>query len=261
MTLNTQTNGRVAGKVALVTGAASGLGRADALRLAEEGARVVLTDIDDDPGSEVAKECDGEFVHQDVGDEASWKALIEHVVSKYGSLDVLVNNAGTAPIANIEETTTEVWHETLRVHLDGTFFGCHYGLPAIVATGGGSIINLSSIAALVGLSPYLAYSAAKGGIRSMTKSMAVHCREQKNGVRCNSIHPGSISTPMVHHALESLAGLDLMAQDDPEATRKALHIGEPLDVANLVLFLASDESKHINGAEIVIDDAAILTQA
>jgi 3(or 17)beta-hydroxysteroid dehydrogenase len=123
-------------------------------------------------------------------------------------------------------------------------------------SGGGSIINMSSTTALVGLSPYLAYSAAKGGIRSMTKSIAMHCHEQKNSIRCNSIHPGSILTPMVHNALETLAGIKLKEQEDPEATRKAMGIGEPLDVANLVLFLASEESKHINGAELVIDNAA-----
>jgi 3(or 17)beta-hydroxysteroid dehydrogenase len=113
---------------------------------------------------------------------------------------------------------------------------------------------MSSTAALVGISPFLAYSAAKGGIRSMTKSIAVHCRTRKYGIRCNSIHPGSISTPMVHAALEATSGLKMMESENPEATRLALGIGEPDDVANMVVFLASDESKHITGAELVIDN-------
>ena len=253
--------GRVADKIVIITGAASGLGKADALRLAEEGARLVLTDINAEAGAEVAERCDAVFVSQDVGDEDSWPSLIEHTVSKLGRLDVLVSNAGIAHIASIETTSTEQWRDTLRVHLDGTFFGCRYAIPAMVESGGGSIINMSSIAALVGISPYLAYSAAKGGIRSMTKSIAMHCREQNNGIRCNSIHPGSISTPMVHTALEELSGFKLMEQDDPEAARIAMGIGEPDDVANLVLFLASDESKHINGAELVVDDGATISQS
>lgn len=251
---------RMNGKVAIITGAASGLGKADAFRLAEEGARLMLTDINEEAGREVAKACGARFVRQDVSDEDSWPELIRQTMKEFGRLDVLVNNAGIAPIGNIESTTTEQWHLILRVHLDGTFFGCRAAIPAIAESGGGSIINMSSIAALTGLSPYLAYSAAKGGIRSMTKSIASHCLEVKNNIRCNSIHPGSISTPMVHNALESLRGYRLMDQPDPEAARKAMNIGEPLDVANMVLFLASDESKHINGAELVIDNGATVAR-
>ena len=251
---------RVAGKVAIITGAASGLGKADAFRLREEGAQLVLTDINRAEGQRVADECDALFVLQDVGDEASWPALVETTVARFGRLDVLVNNAGIAPIANIESASTEHWHEVMRVHLDGTFFGCRSVIPQMTRTGGGSIINMSSVAALTGLSPFLAYSAAKGGIRSMTKSIATYCREQKNNIRCNSIHPGSISTPMVHGALEALSGYRLMDQKDPEAARKAMGIGEPLDVANMVLFLASEESKHINGAELVIDNGSTFAQ-
>lgn len=249
--------GRVSGKVALITGAASGLGKADALRLAEEGAAVVLTDIDGDAGEAVAKECGGTFVLQDVGDESTWPAVVERTMADHGRLDVLVNNAGIAPIGTIASTTTEMWRRTLRVHLDGTFFGCHYAMPALEKSGGGSIINMSSTAALVGMAPYLAYSAAKGGIRSMTKSIAVY--GVRHGVRCNSVHPGSILTPMVENALESLTGVDMAKAEDPDAVRLEMGIGEPDDVANLVLFLASDESKHITGAELVVDKGATIT--
>ena len=250
--------GRVKDKVVVITGAGSGLGKADAHRLSEEGAKLVLTDINEKEGRRTVDECEGEaiFFAQDVKDESSWPRLIEATITAFGRLDVLVNNAGIAHIANIESASTDQWHDILRVHLDGTFFGCRSAIPEMTKSGGGSIINMSSVAALVGLSPYLAYSAAKGGIRSMTKSIAIYCREKKNLIRCNSIHPGSISTPMVHAALETLSGINLMEQKDPEVTRKAMGIGEPLDVANMVLFLASEESKHINGAELVIDNGA-----
>ncbi len=253
-------NGRVQGKVVIVTGAGSGLGKADAARLAEEGAQVVLTDIDRAAGEAVAAECGGMFIEQDVGDESTWPRLIEQTMAAHGRLDVLVNNAGVAPIADIETTTVAMWRKTLRVHLDGTFFGCHFAMPALKESGGGSIINMSSVTAMVGHAPYLAYSAAKGGIRSMTKSIADYGRRQSVPIRCNSIHPGSISTPMVHDALESLFGFKLMEFADPEAARIKMGIGEPNDVANMVLFLASDESKHINGAELVIDNGATVTR-
>ena len=247
--------GRVDGKVAIVTGGASGLGEADARLLAAEGARVVLTDINEEAGQEIAADIGGEFVRQDVSDEESWSALVDGVMQRHGRLDVLVNNAGIAVIANIERTTTEVWRRTLAVHLDGTFFGCRAAVPAMKQGGGGSIINISSTAALVGIAPYLAYSAAKGGIRSLTKSIAVHCRERRNGVRCNSVHPGSIDTPMVAAALEGLQQVKLPETRERDEARIAIGLGEPNDVAYMVLFLASDESKHVTGAELVVDNA------
>ena len=247
--------GRVDGKVAIVTGGASGLGEADARLLVSEGANVVLTDIDDEAGRDIAAEIGAEFFHQDVSEEETWTLLVNHVVERYGHLDVLVNNAGIALIADIEHTTTEIWRRILSVHLDGTFFGCRAAIPAMKEGGGGSIVNISSTAALIGFAPYFAYSAAKGGIRSLTKSVAVHCRERKNGVRCNSVHPGSIDTPMVAAALEGLRQVKLPGSGEREAARIAVGLGEPNDVAYMVLFLASDESKHVTGAEMVVDNA------
>ncbi|MED5260956.1 MAG: SDR family oxidoreductase [Myxococcota bacterium] len=247
--------GRVDGKVAIVTGGASGLGEADARLLAAEGARVVLTDINEEAGRAIAADIGGEFVRQDVSDEEGWSVLVDGVMDRHGRLDVLVNNAGIAVIANIERTTTEIWRRTLAVHLDGTFFGCRAAVPAMKKGGGGSIINISSTAALVGIAPYLAYSAAKGGIRSLTKSIAVHCRERRNGVRCNSVHPGSIDTPMVAAALEGLQQVTLPQTRERDEARIAIGLGEPNDVAYMVLFLASDESKHVTGAEMVVDNA------
>ena len=246
--------GRVESKVAIVTGGASGLGAADARLLAAEGAHVVVTDVDVKAGQAIADEIGGTFVEQDVSDESSWPALVDRVTADHGRLDVLVNNAGIAVVADVRKTTTDVWRRVLAVHLDGTFFGCHYALPAIKASGGGSIINMSSTAALIGLSPYFAYSAAKGGIRSLTKSVAAYCRERKNGIRCNSVHPGSIDTPMVESALETLMDIRLAEAENRPAFRKQIGIGEPMDVAYMVLYLASDESKHVNGAEMVVDN-------
>jgi len=246
--------GRVDNKVVIVTGAASGLGAADARLLASHGAKVVLTDINETAGKAVAKEIDAQFVRQDVADEQGWRDLVAGVVRTHGRLDGLVNNAGIAVAANIESTTTDVWRRMLAIHLDATFFGCKYAIAAMKDSGGGSIVNMSSSAALIGLADFLAYSAAKGGIRSMTKSIAIHCRTQKYRIRCNSVHPGSISTPMVHAALESLSGLKLMEQPDPEAMRLQMGIGEPNDVAYMVLYLISDESKHITGTEMVVDN-------
>ncbi|MCH2173218.1 SDR family oxidoreductase [Myxococcota bacterium] len=246
--------GRVDGKVVIITGAASGLGEADARLLSAEGASVIMTDINEEAGQTIAGEIGAEFVRQDVSEEAGWTALIDQVMERHGRLDVLVNNAGIAIIADVLKTTTDIWRRTLAVHLDGTFFGCRHALPAMKQGGGGSIINMSSTAALVGLSPYFAYSAAKGGIRSLTKSVAIYCRERKNGIRCNSIHPGSIDTPMVEAALAGLQDVKLAEQRDREATRIAMGLGEPSDVAYLVLYLASDESKHVTGAELVVDN-------
>ena len=243
----------VTNKVVLVTGAASGLGLADAQVLIDQGARVIMTDIDADRGSELAAQFGAMFLPQDVASEARWAEVMDAVKTNYGRLDGIVNNAGIAPIADIETTTTDMWRKTLAIHLDGTYFGCQAAIKLMKESGGGSIVNMSSTAALVGIPDYLAYSAAKGGIRAMTKAIAVHCRRAKLRIRCNSVHPGSINTPMVQNAVKQLMDIDL--DDNAEKKRKALGIGEPRDVAYMVAYLLSDESKHVNGTEMVIDNA------
>ena len=240
-------------KVILVTGAASGLGYADAELLTESGATVVMTDINEDSGKAVADRLGNLFLGQNVADEHRWSEVMSEIKDRFGQLDGLVNNAGIAPIADIETTTTEVWRQTLAVHLDGTFFGCKTALGLMKESGGGSIVNMSSTAALIGIPDYLAYSAAKGGIRSMTKAIAVHCRRRKLRIRCNSVHPGSINTPMVQNAVKDLMNIELDPND--EKKRKAMGIGEPRDVADMVAYLLSDESKHVNGTEMVVDNA------
>ena len=240
-------------KVVLITGAASGLGLADAQVLTEQGARVVMTDIDAERGGDLAAQIGAIFLPQDVADEARWAEVMEVRQAEYGRLDGIVNNAGIAPIADIETTTTDMWRKTLAIHLDGTYFGCRAAIKLMKESGGGSIVNMSSTAALVGIPDYLAYSAAKGGIRAMTKAIAVHCRRAKLRIRCNSVHPGSINTPMVQNAVKQLMDIDL--DDDAEKKRKAMGIGEPRDVAHMVVYLLGDESKHVNGTEMVIDNA------
>jgi 3(or 17)beta-hydroxysteroid dehydrogenase len=247
--------GRLDGKVAIVTGGSAGLGRADAVALAREGARVVLTDVNEAEGRKVADEINGGrngaalFVPQDVRDEARWQAVIATTLDTYGGLHVLVNNAGVVRIATPESCTLEDFRFQNAVMSEGVFLGCKHAIPAMKESGGGSIINMSSVASHLGYPVYFAYSAAKGAVRSMTKSIAVHCQMNKYNVRCNSIHAGAIDTQMVREATKTLG----MEMSYWEQTPTGL--GKPEDVANLVVFLASDESRYVNGAELLLDNA------
>jgi len=249
---------RVDGKIALVTGAASGLGEADARRLAEEGATVILTDVNPD-GAALAEEIQrttgkpARFFLHDVSDEARWDEIIAAVTSEFGGLDVLVNNAGIAIVATPEDTTLEQFRKTNAVMSEGVFLGCRAAIPAMKRRGGGSIINMSSVASHLGYPVYFAYSAAKGAVRSMTKSIAVHCQMQGYNIRCNSIHAGAIDTPMVRSSFKAL-GLE-PPDPDRRDPGNPVGVGRPEDVANLVLYLASDESRFVNGAELMIDNA------
>jgi len=247
--------GRLDGKVAIVTGAAAGLGRADVEALVREGARVVATDINETAGHELATRLNAQragavhFLAQDVRDEARWTQVVAECVSHFGALHVLVNNAGVVVVATPETCTLEQFRFQNQVMSEGVFLGCRSSIPAIRASGGGSIINMSSMASHLGYPVYFAYSAAKGAVRAMTKSIAIHCQTNKYGIRCNSIHPGAIETQMVREATREL-GLEMsMWEQSPTG------LGKPADVANLVVFLASDESRFINGAEILVDNA------
>ncbi len=247
---------RVKGKIALVTGASLGLGRAMALLLASEGARVILTDVRDAEGGALTDEIVGRgseamYLHHDVASEADWARVMATTASRFGPLDILVNNAGVALSANVEETTLEKWRWLMSINLDGVFLGTRAAIAAMKDRGG-SIINLSSIEGLIGDPNLAAYNASKGGVRIFTKSAALHCAKAGYKIRVNSVHPGYILTPMV----EGYAG----CQADPEAAKAALaalhpvgHLGEPDDIAYGVLYLASDESKFVTGAELVID--------
>lgn len=243
--------GRVEGKVAIVTGGASGLGRADAELLVAEGARVVITDVNAKDGAALAERLgpNALFLEQDVRDEERWKQVIAETVRHFGRLDVLVNNAGVVVVATPEETTLEQFRFANAVMSEGVFLGCKHAIPAMRESGGGSIINMSSIASHLGYPVFFAYSAAKGAVRAMTKSVAVHCQANGYGIRCNSIHPGAVETPMIRQAEGRQE-----AQDVPDGVLPINSVGAPKDVANLVLYLASDESRFVNGAEFVLDN-------
>ncbi|MDD3352051.1 SDR family oxidoreductase [Zoogloea sp.] len=234
---------RVKGKVALVTGGASGLGQADVLALAREGARVVVTDLNAEAGQALAREVDGVFIRHDVRSEDDWHKAVGLAVSRFGRLDVLVNNAGIVVPADIESATLEEYRLLGAIHGEGTFLGCKYGIQAMKANPGGpsgSIINISSLSAVRGFPGVITYAAAKGAVLAMTTTIAAHMREKGYGMRCNAILPGMINTPLLKAVgADTLPGL-----------------GQPEDVANTVLFLASDESRHMSGAHIVLDNAS-----
>jgi 3(or 17)beta-hydroxysteroid dehydrogenase len=242
--------GKMDGKVALITGGASGLGAEDARVLAREGAKVVITDVQNDLGVEVAAEIPGcIYLHHDVRDEARWHEVVAETVRTFGRLDTLVNNAGLVKFGTVEDLSYADFKLQTEVMLDGTFLGCRAAIPHMTKRGGGAIINMASVAGLKGISTIPGYSAAKAGIIGMTRSIAIHCQEQKYRIRVNSLAPGGIVTPMTAQALAQLpadsAGLDQINN---------LGMGQPIDIANMVLYLASDDGRHITGTNIVIDN-------
>lgn len=247
--------GRVAGKVALVTGGASGLGESIALLLARHGASVVVADISAEQGGEVVAAIRNEggeamFIRLDVTQEADWQAAMSAVVARYGALNVLVNNAGIAPPGTVE-MDFELWRKVLGINLDGTFLGIKHAVKAMRDTGSrGSIINISSVMAMVGQATTAAYSASKGGVRSLTKAAAIHCAAEKLPIRVNSVHPGTCLTPLVKRYYDTQPPEILQEQI---ARHPIGHLGEPDDIAFGVLYLASDESKFMLGSELVID--------
>lgn len=249
--------GRVENKVAIVTGAASGLGLASAKRLAEEGAKVIMADVNTELGEPAAAAIDGAvFVKLDVTREQGWITLVDEVVAEYGSLDILLNCAGIVQFATIEETTEDLWRKINAVGTDGTFFGCKHAVRVMKEQGSGSIINMCSTASIQGAPLVFAYAASKSAIRGMTKSIACLSTQNAYGIRCNSVHPGNMATPMMDRMY------DVVNEHDPDlaAQLDALWVGSPVDVANMVLFLASDESVSVNGAEMVVDNTTTITE-
>ncbi len=243
---------RLSGKVALISGGASGIGLATARRFVEQGAHAVIADVDLAGARAAARGNDGlTAVELDVTDDARWAAVVDETVARFGKLDVLVNNAGIGTMRDIETETVEGWHRTMAVNADGVFFGCRHGVRVMKAHGG-SIVNISSVSGLIGGRNTAAYNASKGAVRLLTKSVALHCAHRRYGIRCNSVHPTFIETPMVEGMLALFP--------DPERTRDALIASVPLgrlgraeEVADLLVYLASDESQFVTGAEFVID--------
>ncbi|UJJ31594.1 glucose 1-dehydrogenase [Halopseudomonas maritima] len=244
-------SGRLQDKTAVVTGAASGIGEACARLFIEQGARVLLTDLNAQAGEALAAEL-GErasFLQQDVSDPAHWQALAAQLQADERGLDVLVNNAGILLPGSIEDATLEQWQRLLRVNADSAFLGCQMAVGLMKASAGGSIVNISSIAALAARHDYLAYGASKGAVAALTRSVAVHCRRQKYRIRCNSVHPDGVMTAMTRESYPK--GMDPAAFTiDSDPMNRAC---QPRDVAEAVLYLASDEARAVNGIELRVD--------
>lgn len=243
--------GRLHNKVAIVTGAGGGMGRADALLFAKEGAKVVVTDIQEDKVRQVVEEIKqngGEgigFVHN-VASEEQWASIVEEAVNQFGKIDILVNNAGVSSATPFQDVSMDEWNRVMNINLTGVFLGQKSVIPHMIANGGGSIINISSIAGLTGGSGAGPYTASKGAVRMLTKATAIDFAQ--HNIRANSIHPGYIATPMT---------VDLMANDQMkqwfQSQTPLPRLGKPEDIAAGVLFLASDDSSFITGIELPID--------
>lgn len=248
---------RVKGKIAMITGGRRGIGRATAELLAKEGAKIVITDRENEGVNNVIKTIEkngGEaiFIKHDVASEKEWNKAINQVIKHYGRLDILVNNAGVGVGKNIEEITLKDWRFVMSVNLDGVFIGIKYAIKAMKKNGGGSIINLSSIEGLIGDRRLVAYDASKGGVRLISKSAALLCAKAGYNIRVNCVCPGFLDTDMVQGFLKS--------QKNPKKAKKELiemhpigHLGEPIDVAYAILYLASDESKFVTGSDLIVD--------
>ena len=241
---------RLEGKVALISGGARGMGAEEALLFAQEGAKVVIGDVLEGEGRDVAAQIPGGqaiFVRLDVTKEADWQRAVSMAEEVYKRLDILVNNAGVSAVGGIEDTTVEEWDRVMEVNAKGVFLGTKYAIPAMQRSGGGSIINISSQLGIVAMnesSPQ--YIASKGAVRLLTKSTALQYAE--DGIRCNSVHPGPIVTPMTQGRRSDEAVQELMESRIPLG-----RYGEAIDVAYGVLYLASDEASFVTGSELVID--------
>lgn len=250
--------GRVEGKKAIVTGAAQGLGEAIAKMLAREGAKVAVTDLNGAGAQATAdaiNKAHGEgtaFAYtQDVTSEERWKELVQDAHDAMGGLNILVNNAGIGSMASVEDEELEIFRKVQAVDVESIFLGCKYAIPLMRAHGMGSIINISSIAGIIASHNYISYNTAKAAVRHMSKSIALHCARTGGQIRCNSVHPTFIDTPILDRVKEMFGreeGLAKLARQVPLG-----RVGEPDDIAYAVLYLASDESKFVTGAELKVD--------
>lgn len=249
--------GRVANKAALVTGAAQGLGAAIAARLASEGAKVLLSDINVTGAEEQAARINAvspgqaAAIEQDVTSESAWAAVLAAIEETFGGLNILVNNAGIGSIASIEDETLESWRNVHAVDLDSVFLGCKLAIPLMAKSGGGSIVNISSISGIIAGHNLAAYNSAKAAVRHLSKSVALHCARTGNGIRCNSVHPAFVDTPILD-AMAARTGRDEVV-DKLKRQIPLSRIGQPDDVAFAVLYLASDESGFVTGTELLVD--------
>jgi NAD(P)-dependent dehydrogenase (short-subunit alcohol dehydrogenase family) len=255
--------GQVQGKVALVTGAAAGIGAAIATTLGREGATVVLTDLDDRRGeatAEAIRAAGGQaiYLHQDVTDEGRWAEVIAEVDQRFGRLDVLVANAGIAIMGPLLEMSLADWRKQTAVNIDGVFLTVKHGIPLMRKSGeGGSIVMISSVAGLRGSAGLAGYSATKGAVRLFSKSVALECAGARDDIRCNSVHPGIIATEiwekMPAGASDARRNAPIDARAIAEGSVPTGKLGTAQDIANGVLYLASDASRYVTGSELVID--------
>jgi 3(or 17)beta-hydroxysteroid dehydrogenase len=257
--------GRIDDRVAIVTGGASGLGRAIAERLTAEGARVIITDVQLEAGERAAAQLGVIFIEQDVSSETRWGEVILDIEKRFGALHILVNNAGIlGPTDAFSAETTRLsdWRRIFAINVEGVFLGCRSAIPLIRRSGGGSIINMSSIAAMQSMPEGIAYGASKAAVLHLTRSVALHCARDGSKVRCNSIHPGNVRTPALEKAMEGIArsrGVafeDVVRQFQNENPQREFQ--EPEDVTEAVLYLASDAAKHVTGVQLVVDGGTTL---
>ena len=254
--------GRLQDRVAIITGGGSGIGRATAELFAENGAKVILADIDENSGQATADAIGGDaaFVPLDTTQEAQWEHVMGEVADRFGALDIVVNNAGiegSIDHQNPEEVSLEEIRRVNAVNVEGVLLGCKHGIKAM-RDRGGVIVNISSIGGIYATPTFVAYGASKGAVRQLTKSMAAYCGRKSYRIRCNSVHPGITETRMGHEVLRSTHG------DVATGRRRRIEgipvgrLGEPRDIANAVLYLASDEASFVNGAELVVDGGQLI---
>jgi len=255
---------RLDGAVAMITGGASGLGKAIAERLASEGAIAVITDIQATMGASTASECGFTFFEQDVCDEVQWPRIIQEIEDRFGRLDVLVNNAGVLGATdrvNPENTRLADWRRVFAVNVEGTFLGCRSAIPAMRRAGSGSIINISSVAGLSATPYATAYGASKAAVRQLTKSVAQYCAQQGLSIRCNSVHPGNVRTPLLEKYVADVSRARGVAAEDVLASmRAAIPMGDfshPEDVAAAVSFLVSPDSARMTGTMLLVDGGSM----
>lgn len=243
----------LSGKSAIVTGCASGIGAATVRRLVADGAKVLGTDVNAESGAAMCSELGATFAVQDVADRAAWPAIIEKAVNEFGQLDILVNNAGMVSGASIGEVDDDTWDRVLAVNLTGTMAGCRAAVPVMAKSGGGAIINITSTTAIAPLPTDVGYSASKGAVRVLTKSVATWCAQQGNGIRCNNVIPGATETGILNDAEEVTPGLKAVVA----ATSPMNRLADPAETAAAIAFLASDQCPFMTGAEMLVDGGAM----